>query len=473
MIRPALEGLGIVQPRQIVDRSNFTPSYPFDMEDGSDLVLQTLLGAQETVAPTFTSFIQRAYRESPVTFALIQNRAQLFSEVRFQWLERVNGRPGDIFGTPELKIIEKPWPQGTTRDLLKVAETHNAGAGNFFAARRGDRLRVLRPDWTEIILGTDQQVATEDGYFDATDIDAEVLGYLYWEGGRGGGRGDAVFLEVGQVVHYKPTIDPVFPWRGVAWLGPIIQDLCADREMTAHKRKYLQGGATPNLAMVLDPGKLNIRSPDDFEEWVKKFEELRDLKSGGNPYKIMFTIAGADPTVIGANLDQIDFSKVQGSGEVRMAAAAMVHPSIVAIESGLQGSALNAGNFESAFRQFANGTMRPLWGAMAAALENVIPKPTRNGQPRENVELTYDDRDVPALQEDEKKRAETEQVQAGMITALIREGFTADSVIVAITTHDFSRLVHTGLVSVQLQEPGVNDTPPQNGSGPPSRVPAP
>lgn len=471
MIGRALQGLGVADrthtPRSLVDRSSFVGGYPFDTSDGAELLIQTLFGSHAQIASNFLGLVQKAYRQSPVVFGLIQNRAQLFSEPRFQWIERVDGRPGDMFGTRELEIIEKPWPGGTTRDLLKIAEAHNATAGNFFAARRSGQLRVMRPDWTELIIGTQSSVDSGDS-LDACALDAEVLGYAYWEGGYGGGR-DPIILAPSDVVHYKPTPDPVVPWRGCAWLGPIIEELCADQELTQHKRKYLQGGATPNLGMVLDPQKLNIKTPDDFEEWVKKFEELRNLRSGGNPYKIMFTVGGADPKVLGANLDQIDFSKVQGSGEVRMAVAAMVHPSIVAIEAGLEGSALNAGNFEAAFRQFANGTMRPLWGAMAAAFQTIL-RP-----PRENVELTFDDRDVPALQEDEKKRADTEFVQVQMMNALIREGWTPESSKDAVLTHDFTRLEHTGRVSVQLHDPADKQMlePSPNGKGPPEAVPAP
>jgi hypothetical protein len=50
---------------------------------------------------------------------------------------------------------------------------------------------------------------------------------------------------------------------------------------------------------------------------------------------------------------------------------------------------------------------------------------------------------------------------------LLDGGFTAESAIAAVTTGDFDALEHTGLLSVQLQEPGAldEDTSP-NGSEP-------
>lgn len=447
-------------PKALIDRSSFNPLYPFDVGLDETVILQTLLGSREQIAPDFLSFVQRAYRESPILFALIANRMHLFQQARFQWRERINGRPGDMFGNEELTIIERPWPGANTGRMLALAEVHDACAGNFFAARQGDRLRIMRPDWTAIVLGSDQ-----DEDVAALDLNAEVLGYLYWEGGYAAGR-DPVTLLPEWVVHYMPTPDPECPWRGMAWLRPIITELCSDKEMTEHKRKYLQGGATPNLGIVLDPTKLNIKSPDDFNAWVAAFVEKRE-EAGGNPYRTLFLAGGADPVVLGSHLAQIDFSKVQGSGEVRMAAAAMVHPSIVAIEAGLEGSALNAGNFEAAFRQFANGTIRPNWETMAGALERVVTPP------RANVELWYDDRDIPALQEDAKKLAETFKSDAETASTLWNAGWEPDSIIDAVNRKDMTLLKgkHSGLDPVQGQKPSENTR--ANGSGKREAVPAP
>jgi hypothetical protein len=448
------------RPRALIDEGSFNGGYPFDLDPEDMILTQTLLGTEMWIAPNFLGFVQRAYRESPIVFAVIANRIQLFRQARFQWRDRQNGRPGDLFGTPELAILEKPWPGATTGTMLALAEAQNACAGNFFAYRDGDRLRVMRPDWTDIVLGS-----LDDETVGPLDLNAELVAYVYQPRGFGA-KEQPIVLAPEQVVHYMPTPDPEIPWRGMSWLSPIIAEISADKEMTKHKRAYLRGGATPNLGMVLDPQKLNIKTPDDFEAWVKKFEELRSLRSGGNPYKIMFTVGGADPKVLGANLDQIDFSQVQGSGEVRVAAAGMVHPTIAGIEAGLKGSALNAGNFEAAFRQFANGTIRPLWDTMAGALERVVPKP------RDSVELAPDDRDIPALEEDAKKLSDTFKTDAETASTLYMGGWEADSVIDAIVAKDMRLLKgrHSGLPSVQVQKQGAPGT---NGAGDKAAVPTP
>ena len=76
------------------------------------------------------------------------------------------------------------------------------------------------------------------------------------------------------------------------------------------------------------------------------------------------------------------------------------------------------------------------------------------------AELWYDDRDISFLQEDQRDAAEIFQIEASTISSLVREGFTAESVQAATAAQDSSLLVHTGLVSVQLQLPGTTATSP-------------
>jgi hypothetical protein len=102
-------------------------------------------------------------------------RARLFSEARFQFQRMRAGRPGDLYGTPALLPLESPWTNGTTSQLLKRALLDVDLAGNFYAVRRGKKIRRLRPDWVTIIAGSDS----------GSPIDAEVVGYLYHHGGRG------------------------------------------------------------------------------------------------------------------------------------------------------------------------------------------------------------------------------------------------------------------------------------------------
>jgi hypothetical protein len=59
-----------------------------------------------------------------------------------------------------------------------------------------------------------------------------------------------------------------------------------------------------------------------------------------------------------------------------------------------------------------------------------------------------------------KDRAEIQSTNASAIGQLVKDGFTPESAVLAITTNDLTNLVHTGLYSVQLQPP-MPDGPPE------------
>ncbi|HEX8753224.1 MAG TPA: phage portal protein, partial [Solirubrobacterales bacterium] len=392
-----------------------------------------------------------AYKANPIVFAATLNRMQLFREARFQWRQMRGGRPGDLFGSPELELLEHPWPGGSTSDLLAIAEVVNTCSGNFFCARRPvrggpDRIRVMRPDWTRIILGS-----RSDEDVGPLDLDAEIVAYAYWNGGVMSGEPDIVLFPE-QVCHWAPLPDPEAPYRGMSWLTPIVREITADKPMTSHKQKFMDAGATPNLAV-----KLNVDSIQKFNEWVRRYrEEREEADVDSNPYRTLFLAAAADPVPIGTNLKDMDWSAVQSGGEVRIAAAAQVHPAVAGFQAGLQGSALNAGNFEAAFRQFANSTIRPNWRGFAQAVSVLVDRPhAQDGTLDASSELWYDDRDIPALAEDTVRASQIFANDADSASTLYMGGWDPDAVIDAVASKDLRRLTghHSGEPSVQ-QRPG-------------------
>lgn len=427
---------------------------------GFPIFSQSIVGNREVMDQNFLAFVQRAYKSSPVIFTCIMNRMLFFSEARFLYREMNDGRPGDYFSNEEmLKPLRNPWPNGNTGDLLSLAEVHVSCAGNFFVARRGDFLKPMRPDWVTIVLGSMQDPSVE--YF---DLDAEVIGYIYNPGGMSAEE-DWDYLGPDEVAHYMPYPDPEAPFRGMSWITPVIQEALADKEMTQHKRKFLEAGATPNLAV-----KLSVDKVEEFDAWVQKFREASEGVTG-NPYRTLFLASAADPIPIGANMEQLDFSNVQGAGEVRIAAAAKVHPAYAGFSEGLKGSALSQGNMAEISRLFADTLMRPLWRNFANSMETIIDLPPAP-QGADGVMLWYDDRDIPALQQDETAAAAVLQVQSATVASLIQAGFQPDDVIDAVNANDLSRLQgkHTGMTSVQLYPPGVGPAPapPRNGNSPES-----
>jgi phage portal protein BeeE len=403
----------------------------------------TLNSDEERIDQSFLGYVQGAYKRNGVIFACMLARQLMFSEARFKYRQLRGGRPGDLFGSGDLQILEQPWRNGTTGALLSRMIQDADLAGNFFGARRpGPRIARLRPDCVTIILGS----AT------GRDVDREVLGYAYNPGGSARDEDTEVFL-VEEVAHFAPIPDPEASFRGMSWLTPVLREVQADSAATTHKQKYFENGATPNLVVTL--GDQVRMDPEMFEKWVDKFEGQHEGVL--NAYKTLYLAAGAKADVVGSDMKQVDFKVTQGAGETRIAAAAGVPPVIVGLSEGLQAATYS--NYGQARRRFADMTMRPLWREAAASLAPIVTV-------QRGAELWYDDRDIPALQEDQKDAAAIQQTQAITIRELINAGYDPQSVIDAVKSEDWSRLEHTGMVSVQLQPPGTDQ------SGAPASAPA-
>jgi hypothetical protein len=400
-------------------------------------------------ATNYTRMFSDALASSGPVFACMLARRTLFSEARFVWQRMFRGRPGTIFGSAELALLESPWRNGTTGGLLSRMIDHQGLAGNAFVVKRtrfggSQFLRVIRPDWVTIIMGS-----YDDPTVDATDLDAEVIGYAYTPGGPLSGN-DPVPLLVEDVAHFAPDPDPLAFWRGMSWLTPVLREIQADQYATDHKARFFENGATPQIVVSFDAA---IK-----EDQVRAFAmRMNDLTAGtANAYKTVYLGGGADVTVVGKDLQQLDFASTQGKGETRIAAASGIHPAVLGLSEGLQGASLNAGNFGAARRLTADKMLRPLWREGCGALATIIDTPTvRNpDQGQTPVRLWIDERDIPFLREDIKDLADAQLVRAQAIESHVRAGFTPDSAVAAVDGDDLTLLVHSGLLSVQLQTPG-------------------
>lgn len=405
------------------------------------LLQQTLQGKSEPIGGDFVGLTEGAYKGNGVVFSVLNARLTLFKQARFMYRQLRSGTPGELFSTPDLDILRTPWPNGTCSDLLaRMIQDADLG-GNAFILRRGQRLVRLRPDWTVIVHGS-----FNDPNVTMWDPEADLLGYAYFPGGMGG-NSIPTFYQVSEVAHFAPTPDPTAPARGMSWLTPLLRDVEADSAATAHKLAYFRNGATPNLVVTGVPGA----SPEQFQTWVDKFGRKHDGVK--NAYRTAYLTVGMDAKIVGNDLAQIDFKVTQGAGETRIAAAGGVPPIVVGLSEGLQGSSLNAGNFQAAMRRFADLTGRSLWEDASGALATIVAR-------KPGAELWYDDRYIPALKDDIKDFAEVQSLQAQAVRQYVDAGFEPESVVDAINAGDLKRLKHTGLYSVQLQPPGTTTPEP-------------
>lgn len=397
----------------------------------------------EPILENFLGYVQGAYKSNGVVFGISMARMLLFSDVRFKFrrLGTVGGG-NDLFGNPDLRLLERPWPGGTTQQLLTRAEQDVTTAGTFFLAKSDDGQRLLRrrPDWMEFILDAPPDIAVE----------SNVIGYKYTVGGPKSGGQSRLYLAqqydgdgLAECIHWSPIPDPEACYRGMSWLSPVVKEILADRAATAHKLKFFENAATPNLAIAL-------KETVTVEQFRQFMTDMNDASVGvENAYKNLYLGGGADVTVIGANMQQMTFKETQGAGETRMCVAGRVPPIIVGVSEGL--SSATYSNYSQARRAFGDTFGRPQWKSFAGAVAPLINEPV-------DAELWYDVRDVAFLREDSADLAANLSTNMATINAAVASGWTPESAKAAVLAEDLDQLVHSGLMSVQLQPPGADDS---------------
>jgi phage portal protein BeeE len=404
---------------------------------------QTLAGTRIQQVATSLPGYAMALRACPPAFAAQMVRALVLSQARFTWRNRPwSNTPRRLFGTADLSVLERPWPKATTGDLLSLMEWHAGLTGNAYVIRQPNRLRVLRPDWCALIWGSQQEPDEA-----LTALDGELIGLVYQNGGLWTAGGKPQTMLPDEFAHWAPIPDPEFPGMGQSWVTAALQDIQADRAATEHKFKFFTNGATPNMVVKGIPAT----TKGAFDEIVDMLEERHT--GVANAYKTLYLTAGADATVVGSDLRQLDFKSTQGAGETRIAMLGRVPAPLLGISEGLAGSSLNAGNFGMARRIFADSWIYPSLQNIASSLEPLLTVPSNPRSGQADAELWFDTADMPLLREDARDAADIEQVKAVTITTYVKEGFTPDSAVAAVNGQDVTLLKHTGLTSVQLQPP--------------------
>lgn len=367
-------------------------------------------------------------QRNPIVWACISVRILVFSEIRLAYQQYQAGKPGAFTGDSTLSLLQSPWPQATTGDLLARMEVDASMYGNSYWVKSGKQL--VRLDPTRMVIATTDAIDQTTG----NPFGKMLLGYMLNDDR---GHVAAIFTPE-EVCHYRPIPDPAHEFRGASWLNALLPDVIADLDLTDYKHAFLQNAATPNLVVTFEKGV----SQEAFNNFRDKMESAHTGPQSG--FKTLYLGAGADVKMVGSNFNDLAMSAVQSQGETRIAAAAGVPAGIVGIAESMKGSTLNAGNYQAIRRRFSDGTIRPLWRSACGALATLVPPPA-------NTRLWYDAGDVAFLQEDATDTAEVLGTNATTVLTLFQAGFDPDSIIDAVTTGDFSKLEHTGVTSVQLQ----------------------
>jgi len=376
---------------------------------------------------------ESAYYENGVVFAVEQRRIELFKQARFAY-KRYGAGPKPM--SADLIIDDEGLsPLANPAQLLARMLLDADTFGNSYQVMWRDRVRRLNPGWCTIVLGSELEPDDPDVAWDA-----EPLGVIYKPPHKPD-KGEVFTWD--QVAHFAPIEDPYARYRGMSWMTPVLAEVSNTNAYNQYISKFWENNATPNMVVTFAPDK-------DVEE-LQEFRDLFLEKHQGvdRAFRTAFLGGGADIKMVGANLKDLAAKEVTADAFAKICAAGGVPPIVVTIVPGLE-SASTYANYASAHRAFADLTMRPLWLDAVRALSKIVPSPA-------GAELWYDTSGVSALQADALDDAQVQSQQAQTMRTLWDGGAEPDSVIAAVTTGDWSKLQHSGLLSVQTQAPGSGD----------------
>jgi hypothetical protein len=231
-----------------------------------------------------------------------------------------------------------------------------------------------------------------------------------------------------EVVHWAPVCDPAADFRGMSWLTPVYRDIQGDNGMTTYKVKYLENAASPNM-LIRYTQKLNPGSVDAIRERVGA-----RYAGPSNAFKTLVLDQGADATIIGNSLTQMDFTNVAQAGVDRILAAGMVPGVMLGFEP-LRGAGRS---YADVVRHFADAWARPEWRSACGALQQLVPGPDLDAGA---ARLWFDTSEISALQDGELQRSQATLVRAQGILALSQAGaYDPQSVVDAVEAADLSQL---------------------------------
>src|SRR5690606_26059598 len=139
----------------------------------------------------------------------------------------------------------------------------------------------------------------------------------------------------------------------LSWVTSVIREIQTDGQATDHLGKFYENAATPQVIFTADtaatPAQVAGVSKAVREHYAGVENAYRNIVVGG----------GTDVQVVGSLLNQLDYTSTQGGHETRIASRSRVPPTMLLIREGMQGSALNSGNYAQTRRMFADDFFVP------------------------------------------------------------------------------------------------------------------
>lgn len=420
------------------------------MWSGAALVAAADPAGREGAAAGIVRHAREAAGANGPVFACVLMHMSLLSEARFTLQSTADKH---LFGNTGLALLEYPWPGATTGEMLARMTQDATTAGNAYLRKvrpadgSGTHLMRMRPDTVTIV--------SEEKADDQGRVYKEPVGYEEDLSVLGVSDRAPQHYGVDEVAHFSPIPDPGANWKGMSWLSPILREVGADNSLTEYKTAHVRRGATPGLVIKYQR-KLNDVALDSLK---KRFAALY----GGpeNAGKTLVLDEGADVTVAGSTLEQLQFEAVQAAGVKRVCAAA--GPGLDVILG------FEPGDYQSAIRRFADLWARPMWRSACACLQHLVefvdPRSGAVGPVSAPARLWYDVDGIAALREGELERSQATLVRMQAVSAAVAAGYTRESAIAAADSGDISQLAAdpaaaAGQVNTRRPQAGVPEALP-------------
>jgi len=185
----------------------------------------------------------------------------------------------------------------------------------------------------------------------------------------------------------------------------------------------LANNATPNI-IIRYAQKLQPATIDSIRERM-----AARYAGADNAGKTLVLDQGADLTMAGNSLSQMDFSNVLAVAAERILAACAVPGVLVGLEP-LRGAGRG---YQESMQKFANLWARPQWRSACGALAPLVDVPAA-------ARLWFDASDVAALQDGELQRGQAALVRMQALLTGVEAGYTRESAVAAVDAGDITLL---------------------------------
>lgn len=216
-------------------------------------------------------------------------------------------------------------------------------------------------------------------------------------------------IEIEDVVHFRHGIDPRDPRLGLSPIDGVIREIFMDLEASNFVASLLRNMGVPGV--VISPKGGAMPAPEDVAATKSWFQEqFGGDRRGG----VLVMGAPTDVAPYGFNPQQMNMSESRDVAEERVCACLGIPAAVVGFGAGLQTAKVGATMEELRKIAWHNGVL-PLGRSLADELKRSL-LPDFDTTP--GLQLFWDTSDVPALQEDEDKRAERlgKMLASGAIT---------------------------------------------------------